>query len=464
MYRVTAIVAMCVALSVGCGSTPHGVKHAEHLLDTGDYAGAAQAADSELRRYPEHPSLWRVKIQAALRAGDHAGAVELYMEWHKLRRHYDESALGEMAETTIWRGLADGDAAVRAAAIAAIDERDLRGLRHHIAALLDDDSDAVSVAAAVALLGDHDGARRTAERHAASADASIRATAVRGLGMKLRGDARDTVLAALADESAGVRTAAIGALGTFASKDDRERLEVIAVNDAEGKVRARALRALARSQDGDMFELSSEALADEFVGVRLAAVTLLARSKEGLEVLDGLLSSPDVFVALRAAVAIRKSGGPAATDVIERGLGDASWSVRAAAANAVAEVARTEDAVAMLGAALNDDRMEVRLAAARVLMRLGHPGRAAQTFYTALEDPNEWSRVQAAIDLLRMDDSGALDALATLATSKTAATRRAAVGAHRYADNVTLTLVSALGDTDGSVRVEAASTLLWLLD
>jgi HEAT repeat protein len=464
MYRPMTIAAMCVALVAGCGSTPHGVKHAEHLLATGDYDGAREAADTELRRFPEHPTLWRVKIQAALRAGDHAGAVDLYMEWHKLRRHYDEAALGEMAETTIWRGLADNDAAVRAQSISAIDERKLGGLRHHLSSLLDDEIDAVSVAAAVALLGDDARAREIAERHASADDPSVRRAAVSGLGVKLKGDARSVVIDALDDESAGVRTAAVGALGLFASADDRARLSTIAVEDTDGKVRARALRSLAKSQDGDLFELSNAALADEFVGVRLAAVTLLARSKEGLAVLDGLLTSTDTFVALRAAVAIRKSGGPASTDTIERGLNDPSWSVRAAAVNAVAEVARAEDALRMLGVALNDDRMEVRLAAARVLMRLGHSGRAAQTFYTALEDPNEWSRVQAAIDLMRMDDSGGIDALATLATSKNPATRQAAVGAHRYADNVTLPLVTALGDTDGGVRVEAASTLLWLLD
>ena len=120
MGRAAPALSGCLALIIGCGAAPKGIRHAQSLMEKGDYAGAERAADTELARYPKHPVLWRIKIQAPLERGDSAQAVERYKQWHHIRKHYDETAMRAMAITTLDRALRETSAAVRRSAVRAV--------------------------------------------------------------------------------------------------------------------------------------------------------------------------------------------------------------------------------------------------------------------------------------------------------------------------------------------------------
>ncbi len=460
---LSAVAIATLLLATGCGGPPGGVRHAQSLLSDGEYAAADKAADQELVRYPKHPLLWRVKIQSALGRGDNAGAVALYIKYHTLRRRYDTGAIRKMALTTLWQGLRVPSPKIRIRAIKVIERLEVEALARDVGDLVADDDDAVAAAAAIALLRSHPQARRVAHDLLRSSDPRARATVVAGIGRKLKGAARPNILGALDDPSENVRHAAVAALGALKNREDRARLIKIAQSDKVGMIRAAALQALLQGKHKNLQTVAQKALTDSYLGSRLTAVSLLSSSREGTATLSSLLRSPDNFVALRAAAALRKAGQAGDTGVVDRALNAPSWNIRAAALNAVTQIAKKTDAIRIATAALADDRLEVKLAAARALVRLGQSAAATTVFYAALDAARDWPRLQAAIDLVRMDDAKGPEALARLSKSPSPQTRKAAISAHRYMDNASLPLVAALADESADVRIEAAETLLWLL-
>lgn len=454
-----AAIFVVVAVLSACGGSPAGVQRAETLLARGDFDGATKAADQELNRYPKHPTLWRVKIRAAMGAGDNARAVELYMQWHKLRHRYDPKALEVMAMTTMWQGLRVPSADIKVRTIQAIERLELEKLARDVGDRIADDDDIVAAAASIALLRSHPQAPRVATQMLRSDQVRARVIAVSGIARKIKSRARDDIVAALDDASPLVRSAAVRGLAAMKSKKDRKRFIALARNDKDGGVRAAAIHGLRMGKHKNIFPIARAAVSDTYLGARLAAVYILAESDPGRAILAKLARTGEPFVALRAAVALKKHD----TDVVERALRNPAWTVRAAGLNAVAQLASKTDAIAIAEKALKDVRIEVRLAAARALDRLGRKGAAMGVYFQALEAERDMPRLQAAIALIRMDDSKGHEALRKLSKSPTISTRMAAVSAHRYLDRPTIPLVHALADETGSVRIEAAETLLLLL-
>jgi len=459
----TALAAACL-FTIACGGAPpKRVRHAQALLDHGDYEGAERAAERELEKAPKDPALWRIRIQAPMERGDGARAVEHYMRWHRIRRHYDNHAMRALAVAALRQGLGDASPKVRAQAVGAATRLRVASLRDEVEGLIRDPDERVAAAAAVALISKSSKARERAAALLGSKDEGVRARVITGIGREV--EARSDLLRALADPSPLVRRAAVAALGARKRGLESMKLVEIARKDADGTVRAEALAALAHKKCKCAMDAVGPALADDYLGARLASLTILARQGGvGRARLAGLASSDDLYIALRAAVLLGKAGGDPPTDNLERSLRSTKWGVRAAALNALAEIVSEQRALELVSDALVDERMEVRLIAARVLVRLGRPGRAMQTFQSALESPDERLRLKAAAQLLRIDDDQGSKALGDLTKSSNVATRRSAAGAFAQADNVTLTLVGILADEAAEVRIAAAAALLGLLE
>jgi HEAT repeat protein len=459
------IVWSIACLLMACGSAAPGIRQVQQLYERGDYAGAGRAADKELERTPGDATLWRLKIDAAIRSGDSKRGVDLYMEWHRMRRHYDQPLLRSMAVSTLWHALGAAAADIRAQALQAVERLDVEALHGDVAPLLSDPDDVVAATAAVVLAAEQDRARARGMALWRSTDPRVRATVIAGFGRLFGARMHGDIVAALADPSPHVRQTAVVVLGRAPSSSDTARLLQMAREDADGRVRAAALGALARSKSKNAFEAARAALADPYLGARLAALALLSRWPEkSRDVLLEQAGSSDLYVALRAAVAVRKAGGEVPMQTLQWALKHPTWTIRVAALNALSEITSDKVALSLIDDSLDDERVEVRLAAARVLLRSGRHGRAAEIFAAVLDAPRDEPRVQAAIDLVRMHDDRGRAALVRLARSPSASTRRQVAGAHRYMDNPTLPLVAALGDPSAEVRIEAATTMLWLLN
>jgi HEAT repeat protein len=465
MMRRTILWSIACLLIAACGSAAPGVRQVQRLYETGDYAGAERAADRELARTPRDATLWRLKIDAAIRSGDSERGVDLYMQWHRLRRHYDQPLLRSMAVSTLWQALGAANAELRRQALQAIERLDIEALYRDVATLLSDQDELVAATAAIVLAAEQESARARGMALWRSADPRVRAMVIAGLGRVLGTRVHGDVLAALDDASPHVRHAAAVVLGRAPSSGDTARLLQMAREDADGRVRAAALAALARSRSENAFEAARAALVDPYLGARLAALALLARWPEkSRELVLEQARSSDLYVALRAAVAVRKAGGEVPMQTLQWALKHPTWTIRVAALNALSDATSDKVRLALISDSLQDERVEVRLAAARVLLRSGKQGRAADIFAAALDAPRDELRIQAAIDLVRMHDDRGRAALVRLARSPSATTRRQVAGAHRYMDNPTLPLVTALGDSAAEVRIEAAATMLWLLN
>lgn len=451
------------------GSSGGDAVHVSALYRQGEFSQAEKAAHRELQRTPDDAELRRLEIAAAIRSGEHQRGVDLYLQWHRARRHYDPIALRDMAVSTLWHGLQHSDASVRLQAVRTVVTLGRSRARRHVQVLERpvteriDDSDERVAAAAVGIKTGSRG-RQRARQLFESADDGVRASVIRGLKTGSNQDAKELLERALTDRSARVRRAAVVHLGRAANIASRDVLLRLAEIDAADNVRAAALRALASRKHKRVLAVAEKALQDRFVGVRLAALDIVTQwPKRHRDTLSRLARSPDAFVSLRASVALQKRGDTVPIQPLQLALAHAQWSVRVAALNAIAELLSEREAIGMLKPLVIDQRVEVRLAAARVLMRFGRTSRARAILVSALDDARDEPRVQAAIDLLRMNDQAGREALIRLSASPSVATRRQAARAHRYTDNPDLPLVRAMGDTAAVVRITAAATLLELL-
>ncbi|MCG8421512.1 MAG: HEAT repeat domain-containing protein [Proteobacteria bacterium] len=460
------LICVCVLLCVlACaGATPQHVQ-VQNLFDRGDYRAAERAADHALARQPGDAALWRLKIIATLRTGDSARAVALYMKWHRLRRHYDGEALRAMAVSTLWRGLGDGSPGVRARAVRLSGRLGAGELSNAVRARLRDSSDRVAAAAAFALVTRHADAKTRALELLSSADSGARVDAIRALGRIGSADIWRHVEALSNDADPRVRRAAVMVLRQHRVPGRLSRLVHIARADSHGSVRTAALRALIGVERAIALSSGRRATADPYMGARLAGVALVAHwPDEHRSELAGLAASSDPYVALHAAVALRKAGGDAPVQAVQLALGQRSWTVRVTAVNLLAELLPRQTALSFATELLGDPRAEVRLASARVLVGMGQRDRAAEVIAQLLDSPRAEMRVRAAAALVRMGDERGYRAVTELSRSSRAATRQAAVQVHRHMDRPTLPLVSALGDRAIEVRIEAAAVLIALLE
>ncbi len=446
---------------VACGSLPPGVNKAKRQLAQGDYEGAEKTAVFELKRYPKHPTLWRVRIQAAMGDRDNTRAAKLYGEWFKLRNKlHDRGTLRLMAMTMMWQGLRVPSVAVRTRTIQAIERLELEDLADDVSKLITHDDDRVAVAAAVALLKADRSAARVVGDSLRSDDMLARIIAINGIGRKVGAKARADIVAMLKDSKPAVRSAAVNVIGNFASNEDTARLIAVAVGDTEGSVRATALRALRKGKRKGLLAAATAALNDKYLGARLAGVQLLAHLGESSRPrLLALASGSDAFVALRAVTVL----GARATDTgaVSKGLVNDSWEVRVAAINALSspafdKAARTSQAAKLLG----DKRVDVRIAAARALLDTSLRAKAIETLAAAIGDNDDSVRLQAARNLVGAKDPRGLQTLVALLKSASASTRSSAISAHIFAKTISLGLVAALADESAELRIKTAEALL----
>jgi HEAT repeat protein len=432
------------------------------LYETGDYAGAARAADHGLTAHPDDEGLWQMRVRAALAQGDAAGIARAYAAYRgQLGGDDDKALVRDLAIATLGQALASPSAKLKIAAIDAVAAAELQALADQVAEQMADDDDRVVAAAAIAVLRGYPDAPRAAGEMLHSEDPEARRIAVDGIGKKIGKLALSDLEKAGADPDARVRRAAIRWLGQLKHAGAVELLTK-RLRDPDDAVRAAAGSALARIGIGNLAELGKLALRDRALGVRLAGIELLvaARLADTQRELTALAGDPDPMVATEAAIA--RGDRELAARAIARAASAAAWTIRAGAANLAVRALGRPAALVLAKKLAADPELPVRLAAARVLAHTGDRPAAAAIFATALDRP-EFS-LQAAIDLADQDDERGIRALDAAVRDPTRGPldRAAAAGAHGTAHRITPGLVAALADESGVVRVQAAATLAML--
>jgi len=449
----------------GCLAFMACANHAQQavaLYETGDYAGAARAAESGLATHPGDEGLWQMRVRAALAQGDAAGIAKAFAAYRaQLGGDDDKELLRELAIATLGQALASPSVTLKLAAIDAVEAAELQALADQVAERMTDDDDRVVAAAAVAVLRGYPQAPQAAGEMLRSEDPEARRIAVDGIGKKVGKLALADLEKAGADPDARVRRTAVRWLGQL---KDADALELLTrrLHDPDEAVRAAAASALARIGPGNVMELGKLALHDRALAVRLAGLELLvaAHRAEAQAELTALADDPDPIVASEAAIA--HGGGELAAKAIERAASAREWTIRAGAANLAVRALGKPAALELARKLAADPELAVRLAAARVLAHDGDRPAAAAIFATALPSPDHL--LEAAIDLADLDDARGLQTLdaAVRDPEHGPLARAAAAGAHRSAHHITPGLVAALADVDGVVRVSAAAALAML--
>ena len=98
----------------GCLAFMACANHAQHavaLYETGDYVGAARAAESGLATHPQDEGLWQMRVRAALAQGDAAGIAKAYAAYRaQLGGDDDKELLRDLAIATLGQALASPSA------------------------------------------------------------------------------------------------------------------------------------------------------------------------------------------------------------------------------------------------------------------------------------------------------------------------------------------------------------------
>ncbi|HUH03671.1 MAG TPA: hypothetical protein VML75_16870, partial [Kofleriaceae bacterium] len=156
------VAAALLLVAPSCGGPPPGAERADRLLARGDFDGAEREADSELARFPKHPSLWRIKIRAALGRSDNRAAVTHYAEWRGLRNADDAGLLRLLANTVLWQGLRVPSPALNVKTLQVIERLELESFADDVNERVLHDDDYIAAAAAVAVMRSYPPAPRVA--------------------------------------------------------------------------------------------------------------------------------------------------------------------------------------------------------------------------------------------------------------------------------------------------------------
>jgi HEAT repeat protein len=436
--------------------TSSAARQAKHLYDRGDYAGAAQLADSELVGRPGDDDLWNVRIRALLAQGDGARIAGDYAKYVQARGGDDPDLVIDMATATLDQGLDSMSVDVRIQTIGFIEDLALEPLAEDVMDQMESEDDRIAAAAAVAVLRGHPQAPYLLEQLQHSDDPHARAIAIEGIGRKVGKHADDDLRKAAADPDPRVRVAAMIALGgIFDEVSTRSLGEALA--DPDATVRAAAARSLADRRRGDLAGFARKALADESAAVRLGGVAILAAGKDTAG-LQALLGGDDPVIAVQAAAALEGADPAGAAQAVDAALARSESAVRVGAVNLMEAALGKAAAFERAHRLLADADLAVRLAAARVLAYQKHAAEAIPVFAAALDGTE---RLSAAADLARLGDARGVATLsAALQSAKRPADRVRAAQMHGSAHRITPGLVAALADQSGQVRVVAAYYLI----
>jgi len=113
------------------------------------------------------------------------------------------------------------------------------------------------------------------------------------------------------------------------------------------------------------------------VGVKAGAGVFLGPASAGIGVAEGLLKDANASGKTVAAALLADDKTPEASSAIRQALGDKNWTVRAAAARALALAGSMRD-FKEIAALLDDKREEVQYSAAAAVIRLKQPAYFAQ--------------------------------------------------------------------------------------
>lgn len=434
------------------------------LYEAGDFAGAAREAQAGLTAHPHDDSLWGMRVRAALALGDGPGVTSAYAAYVAVNDGKDDAALvTDLATATLRQALASPSAKLKLVAIRAVAKVEIQALADAVGERMGDDDDRVAATAAIAVLHGYPQAPGVAADMLKSEDPEARRIAVEGIADKVGPAAVVDIREAATDPDPSVRATAIRWLGVF--KDQASSAVIIRnLKHPDDGVRAAAVTAMAaigkatKASAVDLQRLADSALADPALAVRLAGVRVLAQLKAE-PVLTALTTDPSPLVAVEAAIALGRKDLAAAA--LNRAGSAESPSIRAGAANTALRALAQPDAVAFVTMLAADPEATVRLAAARALAAAGQREAAAPIFAAAAAtDPG------AAADLARLGDPRGVAALAALISAPDSPSdlRALAAAAHLIARRITPALVGALADSSGVVRVEAAAALAQLAD
>lgn len=446
--------ALALLSSVSCANR---AKRSIDLYDSGDYAGAARAADEGLASHPGDDGLWAMKVRASVALGDGDAIARAYDQYAAQRGDDDKELLRELATATLGQALASPSAKMKIAAIEAIERIEIHSLTDQVAERMGDDDDRVAAAAAVAVLRGMPGAPQVADDLLRSENAEARRIAVDGVGRKVGKLAATDLVKAADDSDPRVRRAAIRWLGMIKEVDAVEVL-TRRLRDPDDSVRAASASALARIGIGNLAAFAKQALADRSLAVRLAGIELLAAAKADTDLVV-LTDDKDAMIGLQAAIALKSKRPELADKAVARAIAADEWTIRAGAANLLVTAVGRDAARPYATKLAGDSELGVRLAAARVLAQLDDREGARRIFASALDSADYG--VQAAADLAALGDKAGTQVLSAAVRDpkRTPEQRVAAASAHRTAHRVTGGLVAALADADGLVRVEAAAVL-----
>ena len=446
---------LCLLLAA-CGGRN---KQSISLYEAGDYAGAARAADEGLASHPGDDGLWQMRIRAALALGDGDGVAKAYAGYQSHRDDNDKELLADLAIATLAQGLASPSAKMKIAAIQAVESAEIHELADQVGERMGDDDDRVAAAAAVAVLRGVPQARGVVKTMLSSDEPEARRIALDGIARKFGELARiDLTKLAETDPDPRVRQTAIRWLGQLKDPEATELL-IRQLRHTDEGVRAAAALALARIGKGDLGKLGDQVMKDRALAVRLAGIELLVAAKR-TDALIALAEDPNPLVAAEAALAAKRTD--LAAKALERAAGAENWTIRSGALN-TARRALGDEAAAFAKKLAADPEPRVRVAAARVIAQSGDKAAAIVILVEALTGE---AALTAAADLADLGDQRGMAALtaAIRDQKRTPNERSQAVLAHRSAHRITPGLVSALADTDGVVRVEAAAAIIAMVD
>ncbi len=432
-------------------------KQSVALYESGDYAGAARAADDGLAKHPKDDTLWAMRIRAALALGDAGAMAKAYESYIAERGDDDKDLLRDLAIATLGQALASPSARLKITAIETAAELKLEALSDQVIERLDDNDDRVQAAAAIAVIHADPRAPRIADDMLRSPNPEARRIAVDGVGKKVGKLAMVDIARAADDGDPRVRATALRWLGTLKDPDAVETCTAH-MHDPDDGVRAAAALALASIGIGDLAANGKLALSDAALPVRLAGVDLYGAAHRD-DLLVSVVDDPNPLVATEAAIQNMTSHPGAGHQPVERAIASADWTVRAGVANMLVRAVGKEGALTYARKLAADKEVAVRLAAARVLAHTGDHETAVRVFAEALTDPNEG--VGAAADLADLGDPRGVKALSDDVRDlhRTPDQRAAAASMHRGARVVTPGLVAALADPNAVVRVAAAAAL-----
>ena len=459
--RWSVLAGSVFACLVGCaGAARPSVK----LYESGDYAGAANAADQGLAAHPDDEGLWQMRVRSALAIGDAAGVAKAYASYREHLHDDDRDLVRELAIATLGQALEAPAIKLKLAAIDAVVAAELEPLADPVARRMTDDDDRVVAAASIAVLrGDPRAAGNAGEMlHSESAEA--RRIVVDGIGKKVGALALADLEKAANDPDARVRQTAIRWLGQLRDKDAVAIL-TMRIHDGDEAVRAASASALAKIGLGNLGALGGQAIQDPALAVRLAGIELLVATHGlGTAQLTKLVDDPDPVVATEAAIAL--GGGDRAAAAIGRAAAADAWELRAGAANLATRALGKSGAAALAHSLIKDSEPRVRLAAARALAHDGLAGddkAAAEIYAELMNSDNGALFVEAATAAAEQGTPAGLAALdKAVRELAQPADRVAAAAGHASAHRITPGLVAALADPNGLVRVAAAAALALL--